>query len=88
MGRQIHLFIGYKSAKGLNSIWEGGFSNILTTFGGLNKIWFYREKRCSKIGKPKSDISQKQNKKIIYHSATPLLEKKPENIIVHLGTNE
>ena len=53
-----------------------------TYFWGLNNIWTYRENRKIKVRYfPGAKI------KGMYHYAIRLLEKKPENIILHLGIN-
>ena len=60
---------------------------VLHLFWGLNNIWTYREK-MSRNRKIKVRFFPGAKIKDIYHYAIALLEKKPENIILHLGTND
>ena len=72
--------MGTKAPTRLKNIWDGGVNNILTTFGGLNNIWSYREKRCPESNFPTVKV------KDMY--ATHLLVKKPEKINLHIATND
>ena len=60
---------------------------VLHLFWRIEQYLDLSRKRCPEIGKSKSDISQKQKLKT-YNYAIPLLERKPENIVLHLGTND
>ena len=65
--------------------WRKGTTLILedlTTFGLITR------KKMSRNTKVKARYFPGAKIKDMYHYAIPLLEKKPENIILHLGTND
>ena len=71
------------------------YSKTMTNGGKvLYLIWETQQsldlsrKRCPEIGKIKVRYFPGAKIKDMYHYAIPLLEKKPENIILHLGTND
>ena len=68
---------------------------VLDLFWETQQYLDLQRKRCPVIRKSKSAISQEQKLKacttmqfLWQKRAIPLLEKKPENIILHLGTND